>query len=65
MKRFQVERVANEGCLAAGVALLFPGVAVSVIAVAFPEAEALLIEQHEAANPLDAFPGIKVGHHQA
>jgi hypothetical protein len=47
--------------LSSGVALLFPGVAIGVVAVALPEAEAVSIEQHETARPLDTFPGIEMG----
>ena len=39
---------------------MFPGVAVGVVAVAFPEAKAVVVEEHETANPFDAFPGVKV-----
>ena len=46
--------------LSAGVTLLFPGIAIGVIAVPFPEAEAIVIEEHETADPLHTFPGVKV-----
>src|SRR5579863_7102666 len=42
------------------VALLFPRIAVGVISVAFPEAQAIFAQQYEAAHPLHAFPGIKM-----
>jgi hypothetical protein len=47
-------------CLAAGVTLLFPGVAVGVVAVAFPETKAVVVEELEAADPFDAFPGVQM-----
>src|SRR6266853_550155 len=40
--------------LSSGVTLLFPGVAIDVITVAFPESEAVFIVQLETAHPLDA-----------
>jgi hypothetical protein len=46
--------------LVAGVALLFPGVAVGVVAVALPEAELVVIEKCETPNPLDAFPCVEM-----
>ena len=36
-----------------------------MIAVAFPETEAFFVQQHEAANPFDTFPGVKVRHDEA
>jgi len=51
--------------LCSGVALFLPGVAVGVIAVAFPEAETFFIEEHEAAHPFDAFPGVEMRDDQA
>jgi hypothetical protein len=47
--------------LPARVALLFPRIAVGVIAVAFPEAEAIVVEKLEAANPFNAFPSVEMG----
>src|SRR5579859_1667609 len=47
------------------VALLFPGIAVSVVAVAFPEAQAIFVQQHEAARPLHALPRIKMRNNEA
>src|SRR5580693_517341 len=44
----------------AGVALLFPRIAVGVIAVAFPEAEAVVVEELKPAHPLHTFPGIEM-----
>jgi hypothetical protein len=38
-----------------GRALLFPGIAVGVVAVALPKAEAIMIEQHEAATHFTLF----------
>src|SRR5271169_944386 len=53
--------IASLSCyLTAGVALLFPRIAVGVIAVAFPEAEAVVVEQHETSDPLDAFPCVEL-----
>src|ERR1700722_10275869 len=52
-------------CSSARVALLFPGVAVGVITVTFPEAEAVVVEKHEAAHPFDAFPSIEMWNDQA
>ncbi len=46
--------------LRSGIALLFPGVTVSVIAVALPEAGTVVVEEHEAANPLHTFPGVEM-----
>jgi len=40
--------------------LFLPGVAVGVVAVAFPETELIVVEQREAANPLDGFPCVEV-----
>jgi hypothetical protein len=51
--------------LTAGVSLLFPGVAVGVVAVAFPETELMVVEEREAANPLDGFPGVEMRNDQA
>src|SRR5438552_13476580 len=48
-----------------GVALLLPGVAIGMIAVALPETEAVVVEQREAADPLDAFPGVEMRNDQA
>ena len=42
-----------------------PGVAEGVVAVAFPEAKLIVVEKCEAANPLDGFPGIKMGDDEA
>jgi hypothetical protein len=49
----------------AGVALFFPGVAVGVVAVAFPEAQAVVVQKHEAAHLLHTFPGVEMRHHKA
>lgn len=51
--------------LLAGVALLFPRVTVGVIAVSLPEAETIVIEKHETADPFHAFPGVQMGNDQA
>src|SRR6266536_210135 len=39
-----------------GVALFLPGVGVVVVAIAFPEAEPILGEEFQAAQPLGALP---------
>src|SRR4051812_10293490 len=44
----------------APVALLFPGVAVVVIAVALPEAGLVVVAQLEATDPLRALPEVQV-----
>lgn len=36
-----------------------------MIAIAFPETEAVLIEQHETAHPFHAFPGVEMRHDEA
>lgn len=46
--------------LLAGVTLLFPGVAIGVVAVSLPEAELVVIEKRETANPLYAFPSVEM-----
>src|SRR5436305_590930 len=45
-------------------ALLFPGVAVGVVAVLLPEAAPVLGEQLDAVHPLGALPGVEMGDHQ-
>lgn len=52
-------------CLASRIAFLFPRVTVSVVAVALPETEAVVIQEHEAADPLDAFPGVEMRNDKA
>src|SRR5438445_4381519 len=67
-RQIRAEISANEGAtrrLASGIALLFPRIAVGVVAVAFPEAEALFTKQHKAAHPLHAFPCVKMRDDQA
>src|SRR5438270_9166574 len=49
----------------AGEALLLPRVTISMIAVALPEAEAVVIQELEPADPLHAFPSINVRNNQA
>src|SRR5271165_1611029 len=60
--RAELNRQRNSG---SRVALLFPRVAISVITVAFPEAETIFVEQHEAADPFHAFPSVKVRNDEA
>jgi len=36
-----------------------------VVAVAFPEAETVFIEEHETANPLDGFPCVEMRNNEA
>src|ERR1700745_843022 len=36
-----------------------------MVAVAFPEAETVFVEQNKTANPLDAFPGVEMGEDEA
>ncbi len=48
--------------LASRIPLLFPWVAVGVVAVALPEAESVVVQQHKAADPLHALPGIEMRH---
>ena len=45
--------------------MLFPRVAVGVVAVAFPEAEAFFAKKKKTANPLDGFPGIEMRNDEA
>src|SRR5919205_4568782 len=47
------------------IALLPPGIAVVVVAVALPEAGPVAAEELEAAHPLGALPEVQVGHEQA
>src|SRR4051812_38488488 len=49
----------------AGEALLLPRITIGMIAVALPEAEAVVIQELEPADPLHAFPSIKVRNNQA
>src|ERR1700751_5280115 len=49
----------------AGVALFFPRGPVGMVAVAFPEAETVFVEQNKTAHPLDAFPGVEVRNDEA
>src|SRR5215210_298803 len=44
-----------------GEALLFPGVCVIVVAVPLPEAELVVIEELQAADPLRALPEVALG----
>src|SRR5207245_1586233 len=57
-------RTSNLQPLSSRIALLAPRIAVRVIPVALPEAQALLIEQQEATHPLHALPSIKMRHDQ-
>ena len=55
----------KKGVSVAPVALLAPGVAVHVVAVALPEAGGVLVEEPEAPHPLHRLPEIEVRHHQS
>lgn len=55
--RFQISRTSAVPS-AARVTLLFPRIAVRVVAIAFPEAQAIMIQEHEPAYPFDALPRI-------
>src|SRR5918992_337829 len=46
------------------VALLFPGVAVVVVAVGLPEARLVVVAQLESANPLGALPEVEMRNEQ-
>src|SRR5262249_21781062 len=48
-----------------GVALFHPGVGVVVVAVALPEAELVMVEELEAAEPLGALPEVALRHEEA
>src|SRR5216684_98577 len=50
--------------LSARVPLLLPRITVRVISVALPEAQPVVIQHHESAHPLHAFPRIEVRHDQ-
>jgi hypothetical protein len=56
--KFECELLANR------VALLFPRVAVGVIAIALPEAKPVVIQQHKSEHPLHALPRIQMRHDQ-
>lgn len=36
-----------------------------MVAIAFPETQAIVVEEHEAADPLDAFPGVEMRNDEA
>ena len=56
----EIGRANVNGVLLAGIALLFPGVTVGVIAVALPETELVVVEKLKAADPFDTFPGVQM-----
>ena len=41
--------------------LLFPGIAVGVVAVLFPESPLVFVQELDRADPLGALPGVEVG----
>src|SRR5580704_3750621 len=49
----------------AGIALLFPGIAVNVVAEGFPEPRRVVRDELESARPFGALPEIKMRHQQA
>src|SRR5260370_13219356 len=51
--------------LLVGVALVLPGVGMHVVAVDFPEAGRVDVEELEATQPLCALPEVELGHDQA
>jgi len=46
------------------IALLFPGISVSVIPVPLPKAETIVIEEHETADPFRTFPCVEMRDNQ-
>src|SRR5258708_28424064 len=46
------------------VPLLFPRIAVGMVAVALPESQSVFVQQHETAHPLHAFPCVEMRHDQ-
>src|ERR1035437_6158563 len=48
-----------------GIALLGPGLAAHMVAVPFPEAGLVVIQELQASHPLHALPEIEVRHYQA
>ena len=58
------ERQGN-GRYSGRIALLFERIAVDVVAVLFPEAGQLAVQEFDGAHPLHALPGVEMRHHQA